>query len=250
MALMLKTQRDGSLRGNWYGVYTESDGKRKVVSLKAKIQGTPPASKLVGDVGDTEFENSREKAKKELDGFVEESRRKGRAGHLAERLFEAKTGSLPEYVKLKDIRDKWLSGKEYNSGYVRQCNAIFKRFLIFLHETNKKAQFVHEVKQSDVIAFVGDIQKKLSSSTCNTYFSILRSVFDLCLPYGSPNPFRQAKRELRKTRSKLGSDRIHRIPFSPEEIKLLLNAAKTDDFMYSLIPHFPFHVTTFFLQGL
>ena len=37
MGLMLKVQRNGLLRDQWYGVYTES-GKRKVVNLTL---GTP-----------------------------------------------------------------------------------------------------------------------------------------------------------------------------------------------------------------
>ncbi len=103
MALMLKRQRNGALRDDWYGVYTESDGKRKVINLNVKIIGTPPASKLVGDAGDPEFEESRKRAQSKLDGFIEEARRKGRADHLSERLIESKTGRVVEHVLIDQL---------------------------------------------------------------------------------------------------------------------------------------------------
>ena len=97
MGLMLKAQRGGALRECWYGVFSEG-GKRSVVNLNVPWKGTPPASGRVGDPGDAAFEASREKAETKLAGFVEESKRKGRAETLTERLFESMTGRRVYYV--------------------------------------------------------------------------------------------------------------------------------------------------------
>ena len=112
MGLMLKQQRNGTLRPHWYGVYTAA-GARKVLNLDVPVQGTPPASLSLLDPGDRDFERSREKAKEALARFVEEAERKGRSEHLTERLIESKTGRHVEYARLDALPALWRNlGRE------------------------------------------------------------------------------------------------------------------------------------------
>ena len=62
MGLMLKTQRDGKLRADWYGLYTDQAGKRRVVNLNVRWAGNPPESGSLMDEGDKAFERSRDRA--------------------------------------------------------------------------------------------------------------------------------------------------------------------------------------------
>ena len=113
MGLMLKTQRDGTLRKCWYGVYRETNGRRKVVNLNVKWDGNPPYPFQVSQPGDKDFEVTRAAAQLALDKFMEKSARKGRAEHLTERLIESKTGRAVSYALLTDLPDRWRNlGRE------------------------------------------------------------------------------------------------------------------------------------------
>ncbi len=234
MSLMLKQQRNGALRPCWYGVY-ELDGKRKVVNLNVKVKGNPAESLRVGDLGDKDFERSREKAEEALAKFIEESRHKGRTDHLVERLIEAKAGTVPVYLSIDGMMDKWLAGGKYSKGYIAQCKAIFARFSEHMRERNPKAVYVYQIRPADATSFAAAIGEAMSPATFNAYIGILRPACDLCLPVGSPNPFRMAKRGKRITQGARGDASIHRQPFTPDELQRILNVANGDDFMAGLI---------------
>ena len=76
MGLMLKQQRNGILRPQWYGVYTVA-GARKVLNLDVPVQGTPPENLSLRKTGDRDFERSREKAEEALACYVAEASHKG-----------------------------------------------------------------------------------------------------------------------------------------------------------------------------
>ncbi|MGB4620217.1 MAG: hypothetical protein WBJ08_00340, partial [Kiritimatiellia bacterium] len=126
MSVQLKTQADGkTLRECWYGIYRDSAGKRRVVNLNVKWAGSPPESGSLRDAGDAKFERSRERAEQALAAFVEESRHKGRAETLTERLIESKTGRAVEYVKIEDLPERWRAlGRDapVSEMYLRGCD--------------------------------------------------------------------------------------------------------------------------------
>ena len=175
MGLMLKKQRDGSLRDCWYGVYTESDGTRKVVNLNVKWKGTPPESLRVGDPGDRKFEDSRKKALTALAGYADEARRKGRAEHLTERLIESKTGRAVEYARLDELGARWRNlGRETpaSESYLKSCDAVFERFLEFMAVRRSSVIFLYEVTQEDAAAYMTGLQAAFARKTIRVSGSV------------------------------------------------------------------------------
>lgn len=234
MALLLKTQRDGSLREFWYGVYRESNGTRTVVNLDVRWHGTPPLSGRVHDAGDEVFEKSRKKALEALDKFMAEAARKGRAEHLTERLIESKTGRAVQYVRVDELAARWRGlGRETpaGEGYLNGCDAAFERFVEFMKKRPRPATYIYEVTQEDADACMGALQAIFARKTVRDNAKLLNKAFERFLPVGAANPFARFVGR----RSSGESEMVHRKPFTDVELKALLATARDDEFMYPLI---------------
>jgi integrase len=231
MSITLKKQRNGETwRPFWYGVYINDAGDRKVVNLNTKWRGTPPTS--LRESGDAAFENSREKAEAALKIFTDDARRKGRATHLVERLIEEKTGAAPEYTKIADLRDRWLSGDSYSVGYIGQCKALFQTFSSFMQARNPKALYLHQVTKADAQAFADETRARVAPKTYKSYIGILKPAFDRLLPNGAENPFGKIKT---KKGGEKDAGTVHRIPFTEHELEELIEAAGENQTMQDLI---------------
>lgn len=235
MGLMLKRQRNGELRPQWYGVYTEN-GRRTVVNLAVDIQGKPPASGRVGDPGNADFEKSRKAAAKALEKQSTDAGRRGRADHLIERLIEQKTGKQVEHVRIADVGERWLTmprGGELTDAHAAGVRSAFATFKRHMHKRNGDAVFLYEVTTADAGAFATLLRKTYAPSTARRYLVLLRSACKRFLPAGVANPF--AGIVARRTGGGAGgAAEVHRKPFTPEELQLLLDAAE-DDTMRHLI---------------
>lgn len=234
MGLILKQYQKGKLRPNWYGLYFDAEGRRRVVNLNIPWRGNPPGSLRVGDTGDATFEKTRDKALAALSVYKDEARRRGRAENLTERLIESKTGRQVEYVTIKELPAKWRSiGREStpSARYLLVCDAQFQRFISFMQKHKPEAVFLHEVAPSDASEFIAQCRNLLAPSTARDTVRLLNKSFSLFLPVGSANPFDQMIRR----RSKGDSGTIHRKPFTPDELRALLDEAKHDELMYPLI---------------
>ena len=229
----LKKQRDGSFRDHWYGQY-QLDGKHKEVNLNVTWRGTSPASGSLRDPGDSRFEASRKKAEVALAAHVEEERHKGRAEHLTERLIESKTGRTVSYARLDGLPDLWRNlGREttVSERYLVGCDARFRRFIDFVRKRNRAAVHLYEVSPEDAAAFVKDLRKQLARSSAGATVRLLNKAFARFLPVGAANPFAAFV----GSRGNGKGEVVHRRPFTPEELKDLLDAARHDDFMSPLI---------------
>lgn len=229
----LKRQRDGSFRDHWYGQY-QMDGKHREVNLNVKWRGTPPESGSIRLPGDARFEASRREAEKALVAHVEEDRHKGRAEHLTERLIESKTGRAVEYARIEELPGRWRSlGREtpVSERYLVGCDARFRRFIDFMRKQNRAAAYLYEVTPEDTAAFVRDLRKQLARSSAGATVRLFNKAFSRFLPVGAANPFAAFV----GTRGNGKGETIHRRPFSPEELKALLDAARDDAFMSPLI---------------
>ncbi len=80
-------------------------------------------------------------------------------------------------------------------------------------------------------AFVANIQAQLARSTAHSTVRLLNKAFARFLPVGGANPFTSFVGR----RSNDEGATVHRKPFTPEELKVLLDTAREDAFMYPLI---------------
>ena len=147
MGVLLK-KRNGKFLPDWYGELIE-DGKRKVVNLHVRWRGKPVES--LRDKGGDLFEETRKKAREELEKLQIHWREKGRAEHLTARLIEAKTGRKLEYVKLSELADKWRGvprTRTPGKGWLSWCDTLFSRLaaecpVTYLHEVTPEMAAMH-----------------------------------------------------------------------------------------------------------
>jgi len=233
MGLMLKRQRNGMLRDCWYGVYSDA-GKRKVENLGVKWRGTPPESGRVSDKGDEVFEQSRKVAEAKLSSFAEDAKRKGRAEHLTERLIEAKTGRALEYCKITELPNRWRTmGRDATASdrYFEGCDAHFRRFIEHMTTRNPAAVYLYEVTEADAAAFMAACRLVLAPGTAKDCTQLVNKALARFLPVGAANPFSS----FTGRRGNGDTGVVHRKPFTPDELRSLLDAARDDKFMYPLV---------------
>lgn len=234
MALRLKTQRDGkTLRPYWYGKYIES-GKVRIVTLTTMWKGTPPASGRVGDAGDAEFEASRERAEAELARFVDESKQKGRAESLTERLIKSKTGKAVEYVRLDDLPKRWRAiGRKATptEAHLAICDTHFAGFIRYMKKNAPDKVHLYEVTDDDVKGYVDGLRATYAPASAQYKIRLLKNTFDRFMPIGAKNHFAEYVGQ----RGGVSDEVIHRKPFTPEELRAVLEAARNDPFMLPLV---------------
>ncbi len=235
MGVTLRTQRDGkTLRPYWYAEYRDADGERKVVNLNVEWKGTPPASGRVSDPGNEAFERSREKAAEELARHVEDARRKGRAENLTERLIQSKTGRAVEYVRLDDLANRWRNlarGSRPTDKHLTKEERRLSDFAAFVKARNPQAAHLYQVTESDATAYAEDRRKTLAPDTAKESVLLVNRAMTRFLPVGAANPFSVFV----NGRTTGGKGTIHRRPFTPDELRALLDTARDDSFMCPLV---------------
>ena len=226
MPVELKTQRDGRIRDTWYGRY-EINGRKYYLNLDVKVAGTPPASLSLRDEGDGAFERSRATALAKLESIVEEARSQRSSERLVEKLYEIKTGEQIKSVKLADLPAEWTKiarKRTPDERYAKQCRSRLAQFAEFVRGQNAKAEEIAHVTRTAARAFLAAEEKRgVTAKTWNDTLVLLRASFQQLLPAGSINPFSGVPTRETET--------VFRKPFTPEELKAILDAAHDDDFV-------------------
>ena len=230
MGIELRRQRDGSLRPTWYGRH-EVNGKRNFVNLGVKVLGTPPASLMLRDQGDAAFERSRATALAKLESLQAEAQSRQGAERLVERLYEMKTGEKIKSVRLAELGQEWAGIPRKhapNERYASQCQSTLKRFAAFVRQENPKAMELAHVSRTVARAFMdAEAERGVTGKTWNDTLKLLRATCKYLLPAGSINPFSDMPTKDTET--------VFRKPFSPEELKKIVEAAHDDDFIRPII---------------
>ena len=228
MPLEFRRQRDGSFRNVWFGAF-EINGKRFAQNLGVKIAGTPPAS--LKEEGDAAFERSRATAQAKLDGIVEEARSKQGSERLVEKLYEIKTGEAVKSVRLTNLSEEWLKiarKRKPDDRYASQCQSTLKRFAEFVQKLNPKAEEIAHVTRTVARSFMDAEEKRgVTPKTWNDVLKLLRATFMHLLPAGAINPF--SDMPTRETET------VFRIPFTPEELKAIMDVARDDEFIRPIL---------------
>jgi integrase len=225
MPLEIRYGRTGKLRTSWYGRF-EANGKRLTLNLGVKIHGTPPASGSLRDEGDTAFERSRAHAQAKLDRLIEDARRKHDSVHLVERLYEIKTGEQIKKTSLEKLPDEWSRiprRRPPNPRYAAQCRSSLSRFASFVRDHHPRASELNHVTREAARAFMeAESSRGVTAKTWNDTLKLLRATCKHLLPAGSINPFSDIPTRETET--------VFRKPFTPEELKAIVDAAHDDEF--------------------
>jgi len=230
MPIELRMQRDGSLRDTWYGRY-EINGKRFYLNLGVKLAGSPPESRSLRDAGDALFERSRATALAKLESIVDEARSKKNSAQLIEKLYEMKTGEKLDSVKLANLDSEWTKiprNRPAKARYAEECQAALRRFVRSVRENHPKAADIGQVTRTLAREYMeAESDRGVTPRTWNGTLKLLRSTFRHLLPPGCQNPF--ADMPVRSM------DTVFRKPFSPDELKAVLEAGKEDDFIRPIL---------------
>jgi len=235
MGLEIRKGRDGKLIEHWFGRYTDEKGERICKALTTTIDGIPPASLSLRDMGDQLFEDSRKSALKELAGFKIDAQKKGRAIHLTEDLIEAKTGRRWTETPIDDLPSftQTMKGKRSKDWQTWQVDVI-RRFAEWAKERGLRSvlEVTPELAETYIekLGEPDDTGRTKTPKTIRHMKSIFSLVFGRVLPAGVENPFKNIRVETPD-----GGEMEHRKPLNALEVDRLLKDAKADPFVFPLI---------------
>lgn len=230
MPLEVRMNADGTPRRVWYGRY-EVDGKRHCDKLDVKFAGKPPVPFSLRAEGDGAYERSRAAAQAKLDSVVADARLKHDSARLVEKLYEIKTGEQLQSVQLAALPEEWSRiprKRTPNERYAAQCRSTLARFVEYVGKHHTQAEELAQVTRQTARAFMeAEAARGVTAKTWNDTLKLLRATCKHLLPAGSINPF--ASMPTRETET------VFRKPFSPEELKAILDAAQGDDFIRPIL---------------
>lgn len=208
----------------WYGRY-KVDGKEFVKNLQVEIRGTRPKS--LNETGSVHFENSRGEAQAALDKLTGEIQSGKSEAQLAEAVYEARAGKKLKRYRIQDLTQIWIDKprKRPPSKKHRQITlAKLDRFVSYLQTHYPKLTRVDQLNPTHVQAFLNHLEQTgMTAETWNKYLIPIKTVFKRA---GVP----AAKELLTKD-----TETVYRKPYTVEELNAILEAARTDPLMHSLV---------------
>jgi integrase len=214
----------------WYGRW-QSSGKLYVRNLDVVIEGKRPAS--VNTTGDRRFEASRAKALAKLEETIQQAKSR-RAEELVQTLHEIRTGSRVGSIAVEQLYDRWVGiprrRRRIADTYKQWAETVFKRFETFLGAQHPDVKELGQVSHAVAIAFMAaEAGRGVSGRTHNATLGLLKGAFQHLRREGGyvDNPFEGIVTADEET--------IHRRPFSPEELRAIVDASQNDELCRSLI---------------
>ena len=148
-----------------------------------------------------------------------------------EKLYEIKTGEAVKSVRLTNLSEEWLKiarKRKPDDRYASQCQSTLKRFAEFVQKLNPKAEEIAHVTRTVARSFMDAEEKRgVTPKTWNDVLKLLRATFMHLLPAGAINPF--SDMPTRETET------VFRIPFTPEELKAIMDVARDDEFIRPIL---------------
>jgi integrase len=166
-----------------------------------------------------------------LNQIAEEAKRKTDSAHLVERIYEIKTGEQIKTVALVSLPAEWQRiprRRKPSERYAAQCRSTLVRFVAFVRDQNPKAEeMAHVTRDAARVFMEAELSRGVTAKTWNDTLKLLRATFKYLLPAGSINPFSNVPTRETET--------IFRKPFTPEELKAIVDAAREDDFIRPIL---------------
>ena len=214
----------------WYG-RVRIDGKAHTRKLGVKIDGRVPDT--LEELGDALFERSRAKAQAVFEKWRDELQSKSTAEELIQAVHEIRTGTRIATLLLTDVFTRWKElprRAPLKERYVAEVEGILRRFVAYLNANYKNVKELGNVHAPMAKAFMrAQEERGVSEKTYNNALILLRSVCHaLRKEAGLPeNPFDGIPTKEENT--------VHRKPFTTDELAVIVEKAKADDFIGPLI---------------
>jgi integrase len=224
MALELKPAS-----GWWYARFMI---RKKLLRYKLNpVEGVRPDS--LTKRGDPAFERSRRDALSRHDALHRELTEKRSAEELAQRIMQAKTGSRLDSVKVSALPDVWATiprKREPSEQHAETTRGKLQRFADFMAKHHPEVVELADCRAEQIRAFLdAEAASGVSARTWNIMLGLLKGVFRKLEPGAEAN-----RRYLLMTPQKV-EETVHREPFKMQEVEAVLEAAKGDDLIRSLI---------------
>ncbi|MEI7900789.1 MAG: tyrosine-type recombinase/integrase [bacterium] len=215
----------------WYGRWTEN-GKVVVRNLDLPIEGRRPSE--AQPEGDRRYRQSRESAEVKLNQIARDALTRKHVEGLAQAIHEARTGHRLGTIPLSGLFAAWQSmprrRTQLSAKYTAFAKGVLTRFAKFITTRHPEARDMCDVTHEMAVDFLASERARgVGGRTYNCVLSHLKGTFrHLRRQAGvADNPFDDIVSREENT--------IHRIPYTPEELRQILDAAKDDDFCRPLI---------------
>lgn len=207
------------------------NGRYICQNLGVLIRGTIP-EKLT-DPGDEAFERSRFMAKAAMDKFLASLDERASEEELIQKVHKIRTGSRIQSLALDEMFQKWKAlprRRQSSERYISTLASTYVRFRDFLRRAYPNVVNASDVMPEMARAYLAsDAARGISPKTYNNNLIFLRSCFEALRNEAGlvRNPFEgiPTKEE----------DTIFRKPFSADELKAIIEAAKSDPFIYPIV---------------
>jgi integrase len=208
----------------WYGSY-RIDGRRKAVNLHIEVRGTPPGKGE--EHGSVHFEKSRSEADAALLAHLADVNGSRTTEELAQAVHEARTGRKVDAYLVSDLPRLWQEkprSKPPTVKHAAQCQTILAGFVEWCTDHYPRSTKLDHISGDISRAFMdGQSERGISPRTWNFILSTIKTA----CRRGACTAFDDIPQKPLET--------VHRVPFSPEELQAVLNAAKADDLIYPLV---------------
>ena len=208
----------------WYGRF-QVDGKRKVKNLFVEIRGTPPSENE--EYGSVQYERSRAEAEASLKSILAEINGNKTNEELAQAVHEVRTGRRVDSHDLEDLPRLWEKkprGKPVSEGHRKRSVARINDFVEWMQTESPGTKRLDHLSANHTRAFM-DWQEKRGINP-RTWNFILATMKTACR-CGKCTAFDDIPQKPLET--------VHRIPFTPEELQIVLTTAQSDGLVYPLV---------------
>ena len=205
----------------WYARYVR-EGRKLCVKLDVRIEGVPPASKMLSDSGDALFEKSRAKAELRFSQFIEDLTGSLTKEDLVKRVIAIRRGGKKETVLLTDMFAAWHAlprKKNLSKRYVSQAKSWISTFVSFVAKKQPSAKHMADVEVNTAEEFMALEENRGSTpKTYNDWLILLRSVFKRLKNKATLmlNPFEDLPLK--------ESETIGQSPFSTDDLAMIIKA--------------------------
>lgn len=196
-----------------------------ISSIDIFSEGTPPAEGE--EYGNRQYEASKKEAEIALRRVLEDVVGNKSAEELAQTVYKARTGQRVRLYDLADLPKLWREkprAKTVSSSHRKICLSQIQSFLEYCEKNLPAVTKLDHLTSEHAKQFMAwQEERGISPRTWNAIMATLRTA----CKQGNCKAFDSLVQRTSET--------VHRVPYSPDELKDIITEAKKDDLLYPLV---------------